>query len=162
MSTETPATAPVPTSPAGSAVPTPPPAQETDWKAEARKWEQRAKENSEAAKRLAEIDEASKTAEQKAAEALTKAQQRIADLEAAQQRQAWAVEVSKATGLPVDILRGSTKEEIEAHAASIKSLIPETPPTKGAIGPYVPPEGGTAGTPATSPGQLFADFLSKQ
>lgn len=142
--------------------PAPPATDATDWKAEARKWEQRAKENSDAAKRLAEIDEEKKSAEQRAAEALTKAQQRIAELESAQQRQAWAVEVATATGLPVDILRGSTKEEIEAHAASIKSLIPETTPAKGAIGPYVPPEGGSAGAPAASPGQQFADFLSKQ
>lgn len=42
------------------------PAQELDWKAEARKWEQRAKENAPAVKRLAEIEQASMSAEQKA------------------------------------------------------------------------------------------------
>lgn len=41
---------------------------ETDWKAEARKWEQRAKGNAEAAERLAEL-EGAKTAEQEAREA---------------------------------------------------------------------------------------------
>ena len=35
---------------------TPEPADQTDWKAEARKWESRAKENSDAAARLAELD----------------------------------------------------------------------------------------------------------
>lgn len=38
----------------------------TDWKAEARKWEARAKQNSDAAARLAQIEEANKTDLEKA------------------------------------------------------------------------------------------------
>lgn len=53
----------------------PPTKPETDWKAEARKWEDRAKENKTAADRLAAIEEAQKTESQKAAD-------RIAALEA--------------------------------------------------------------------------------
>lgn len=52
-----------------------PAAPETDWKAEARKWEDRAKENAEARKRLDEIEAANKTEIEKAAEARTKAEQ---------------------------------------------------------------------------------------
>lgn len=63
-----------PTAPA--APPTPPPKSEPDWKAEARKWEDRAKENKTAADELATIKAAQMTAEQKAQ----------ADLEAANQR----------------------------------------------------------------------------
>lgn len=48
---------------------------ETDWKIEARKWEERAKENAEARKRLDEIEAANKSALEKAAEARQKAEQ---------------------------------------------------------------------------------------
>lgn len=41
---------------------------ETDWKAEARKWEQRAKENKSAAERLAEIEESKKSELEKVTE----------------------------------------------------------------------------------------------
>src|SRR6188768_4008774 len=54
--------------PAPAATPEPPavPAQETtDWKSEARKWEDRAKENKSAAEELASIKEAQKTEQQK-------------------------------------------------------------------------------------------------
>jgi len=51
-------------------------ADETDWKAEARKWEQRAKENKAAA------EEASKTAEERAADRLAAIERRAAEAEA--------------------------------------------------------------------------------
>lgn len=106
------------------------PAQETtDWKTEARKWEQRAKENlakinelSPAAARLAEIEESSKTAEQKASErtaALEESdrtnQATITGLESKLLR----YEVAAAKGLDLKAalrLQGSTKEELEADA----------------------------------------------
>jgi hypothetical protein len=60
--------------------PDPKPAKDegTDWKAEARKWEQRAKENSSAAKRLADYEEAQKTEQQKLADRLEAVQQEAA------------------------------------------------------------------------------------
>jgi hypothetical protein len=115
------------------------PAQETtDWKAEARKWEARAKENSAkvaelspAAARLAEIEESSKTAEQKAAEraaALEESgrthQATLTGLESKLLR----YEVAAAKGLDLKAalrLQGSTKEELEADADDFaKSFIP--------------------------------------
>ncbi len=56
-----------------------PPKPETDWKAEAKKWESRAKENKTAAERLAAIEEANKTEAQKAADQLATAQKEAAD-----------------------------------------------------------------------------------
>jgi hypothetical protein len=53
------------------------------WRDKAREQEKRAKSNAEAAKRLAEIEDAQKTESQKAAEALAKAEQRAS---AAEQR----------------------------------------------------------------------------
>lgn len=52
------------------------------WKQKAREQEKRAKENADAAKRLAEIEDAQKSEAQKAADALTKAEQRAAAAEA--------------------------------------------------------------------------------
>lgn len=52
---------------------------ETDWKAEARKWEQRAKENTTAAQRLKEIEDRDKSELQKAAEAREAAEKAAAE-----------------------------------------------------------------------------------
>lgn len=63
-------TAPEPTETAPTDPPAAPPAQEavTDWKAEARKWEKRAKENSGAAEELDKVRKASMTETEKAVE----------------------------------------------------------------------------------------------
>lgn len=61
--------------------PSPPPAREaagvedTDWRAEAIKWEKRAKENFEARKRLDELEESQKSEAEKAADRLRQAQE---------------------------------------------------------------------------------------
>ena len=54
-------------------------------------------------------------------------------------------EVAEATGVPAAALRGSTKEEIEAHAATLSTLIanPQAP-----RGPLVPSEGSGSDAPA--------------
>ena len=117
--------------PTESAAPAQAPAQESvDWKAEARKWETRAKENTEAAKRLAELEEASKTEEQKRAEQLAELQARVAQYETREQVAKWKSEVAEATGVPAAALAGSTKEEIEAHAATLKPLIAQSQPAR--------------------------------
>src|SRR5690606_27453783 len=90
------------------------PAKETDWKAEARKWEARAKENSEAAKRLAEIEEASKTEAQKQAERMAELESKVREYETREQINSWKAEVAEATGVQASVLAGSTKDEIEA------------------------------------------------
>ena len=119
-------------------VPTPaaPPVPETDWKAEARKWEQRAKDNAPAVKRLAEIEEANKTAEQKSAEAIKRG-------ELAEAR-ALRLEVALSKRLDPTLaarLQGSTKEELEADADALMALIPanasDAPPALP-VGPTVP------------------------
>ena len=102
-----------------------------DWKAESRKWEARAKENlaaakanEEAAKRLAEIEESQKTEAQKQQEALEKAQAELAELRVAKTR----AEVAATKGVPVELLNGSTQEELEASADAIIAFKGEQPP----------------------------------
>ena len=53
---------------------------------------------------------------------------RLAELEAKQQRAEWAEQVAKETGVPASILRGSTLEELQAHADAIKTAAPLYPP----------------------------------
>lgn len=93
---------------------------EVDWKAEARKWEARAKENKSKADKLDEIEEASKTALEKATERAEKAEGKVKAFEEEAKRKQWLEEVSIETGLPTSVLRGNTKEEIEAHAEILK------------------------------------------
>ena len=131
--------------PAAQPTPTPPPAKaETDWVAEARKWEQRAKDNKDAADRLAQLEEASKSDVQKALDRAVKAEKERDDLKAAEQARKdqadhdeqvkkWAEAAAKKTGVPANALKGNTEEEIKAHAELLASLMPR----KG----YVPNEG---------------------
>lgn len=94
----------------------------TDWKAEARKWETRAKQNAEAAKRLAALEEAQKTAEQKAAEARAAAERERDEARIELLR----YKVALAKGLPADLaarLRGSTEEELSKDADELLKLV---------------------------------------
>ena len=97
------------------------PAQETDWTAEARKWETRSKANKTA------LDELTGKYESVTAERDTLAQ-KVAEFEAKEQRATLAAEISEATGVPAAALRGDTREELEAHAVQLKSLLPTTAP----------------------------------
>lgn len=117
------------------------PAQETtDWKAEARKWEARAKENNTAASKLAEIEEASKTEAQKLAERANAAEQTASEKD----RALLKLQVIVDHEIPKDyqdLVHGTTKEELEASAAKVKSLIPATtePPQSASF--VIPDEG---------------------
>ncbi|AYF29303.1 hypothetical protein CSH63_17895 [Micromonospora tulbaghiae] len=65
---------------------------EIDWKAKAREWERKSKANADAAKRLAEIEEANKTEAEKVAERLAKAEQTAREAEAKTLRREVALE----------------------------------------------------------------------
>lgn len=155
-----------PTAPVAATAPAAAPAQDaTDWKAEARKWEKLAKDNSNAAKRLTEIEEASKTELQKAQERADAAEKRVAEFESRDQRAKWAADIVKDSKVPASALRGATEDELKAHFEELKALIPaeEAPkPKPGAVGPYVPTEGSNPTGTLGGPRQEFANFLSGQ
>jgi hypothetical protein len=144
---EAPAPTPTPAPPAeGTPTPTPPtpeaPAQEpTDWKAEARKWETRAKENKSAAEKLAEFEESQKTEAQKLSDRAAAAEAKAAEYEKREQVAAWKADVSKETGVPAGALSGTTLEEIQAHAEILKPLITQAPTDNTPLAPHVPGEG---------------------
>ena len=125
------------------------PAQETDWQAEARKWEKRAKENKSAADKLAEIEESKKTEIQKAMERAEQAEQRINELE----REKTRLSVIASHGIPEDyqdLIKGDSEEDLAASAEKVKSLIESAAQRQGAeqASYVIPAEGGS---PASLP-----------
>lgn len=93
--------------------------QTKDWEAEAKRWkalsrqnEARAKENAEKARLFDEHEEQGKTELQKALDKAAQAEARAQALEV----QATRAQVAAAKGVDVDLLSGSTLEELEASA----------------------------------------------
>lgn len=100
------------------------------WKALARKNETRAKENAEKAKKFDDLEEKSKTDLQKAVERAEKAEKALADRDAKTEAEQLRKDIAKEKGfedrkIPATALRGSTREELEAHADEILALLPE-------------------------------------
>lgn len=122
------------------------PAQDTtDWKAEARKWEARAKENAPAAQRLAEIEESNKTELQKAQDRATAAEKVASDARA----EALRSKIAGTKGIPEELLTGSTQEELEASADKLLAFRGEQPKPEPVTDPvpekktyFIPDEGG--------------------
>ncbi|HLU63427.1 MAG TPA: hypothetical protein VKY66_02755 [Protaetiibacter sp.] len=157
---QAPAQAPTPQQPTPTPTPQPPqqqaaqaqpqpeqPAREaTDWKAEARKWEERAKKNAEAARQLEEL-ERQRPETEKLAQRLRELETELEERRKREQVAAWAAEVSEETGVPAGVLRGSTLDELKAHAAELKSLL--TPAQQGAQ-----PVPGVSQAPHGKPGNI--------
>lgn len=98
------------------------PAQETDWKTEARKWEQLAKKYRPAADKLAEIEESQKTQEQKLQE---QAAQAKADADAAR-AEALHYRLAAAHGVDAehfDLLGTGDEETVTARAQKVGALL---------------------------------------
>ena len=141
---------------------------ETDWKAESRKWESRAKENlaaakanEEAARRLARIEESQKTEAQKQQEALAAAEKRAADAELRVLRAEVAEsmsDISKGIAIPASLLTGSTREELEASAQALIEFRGEQPKP----GLLIPREGSEPLASGGSLGEQFAGFFNRQ
>lgn len=106
------------------------------------------------AARLDEIEEASKTEAQKQAEALAKAQAELNEFKTRAQIQEWTAQVAAEAGVPAGILRGSSLEELQKHAADIKAALPEAPVAKRRA-PVIPSEGQSDRT-GGSAADLFA------
>lgn len=121
-------------------VPAETPAQETDWKAEARKWEARAKENNSAAQKLAEIEESKKSETQKLQEQLTALQERAASAERDRERLA----VIAKHGIPEDyhdLVHGTDAESLAASAAKVQALITANAQPQSEASYVIPSEG---------------------
>ena len=98
----------------------------TDWKAEARKWEQRAKENKSKADAYDEAQEAAKSDLQKALERAEKAEKLNAEYEAEKERIAAVKAAAASTGVDFELLsmmQGNTPDEIAANAETLKAKL---------------------------------------
>lgn len=128
------------------------------WKQKAREQEKRAKDNAQAAKRLAEIEESSKTAEEKAAARLAEAERLVVELEAKATRS----EVAAKSGHPVDILSGPsdiTPDALSEYADRLTAYIEERSSERLRRGNVAPAEGTTP--PAVNDERAaFADYLT--
>ena len=125
-----------------------------EWRAHARKWEDRSKSNKAAldeaqetiASLTAERDDAiqAKTAlETEATDLRTK----VEEFESRDALAALVKSVSDDTGVPADVLRGETEDELRAHADTLKSAFPSAP--------VVP---GQADTPSEPPSDAMREF----
>lgn len=133
--------------------------QGTDWKAEARKWERRAKENGKSLDELQRLLDGSEAKgkdadarERKASEALEAAKAEIKRLKAEAERDRMVREVAKAKGVDADVLfrmRGDTKEEVEDNAAMLLA-------SSRRSWPSVPDAGSTKATRVTKE-QILAE-----
>jgi hypothetical protein len=97
------------------------PAQEPDWKALARKWETQSKANKTA---LDELTGKYTAADTERTELATKLQ----TYEAEKERATLVSEVAEAKGVPASALRGTTRDELEAHAEVLAELIKPSGP----------------------------------
>ena len=96
----------------------------TDWKAEARKWEKRAKDSREAAEKWSEYEKSLKPEQERLAEELAIARSEAESARTALLRH----EVAAEKGVPADavkLLVGSTREELEEAADVLLALVAE-------------------------------------
>lgn len=130
--------------------PTPPPekSDDTDWVAEAKKWEKRAKENVEKARRLDELEEANKTEAQRLTDALNAAQQQAEKAQAEALRYRIAAKHSINDADAELFLTGTDVDTLERQAARLAEQTTQARPPRG----YVPAEGSAPATPLNSNG----------
>jgi hypothetical protein len=127
------------------------------WKAKAREQEKRAKENAAKAAEFDKVTDAQKSEQQRLIERAEAAENEAKALRAANEIASWKTQITsdpKYAGVSADVLRGSTFEELEDHAASVKALLPE-PRKPGSV----PGEGRTVTTGTGDPAQQFAELL---
>ncbi|WP_336642059.1 hypothetical protein [Microbacterium sp. USHLN272] len=109
------------------------------WKALSRKNEERANSNADKAKRFDELEDANRTELEREKARADAAEKIIADQKAKDDAASLRDEIAKAKGfeerkVPASALRGSTREELEAHADEILALLPEPKPAPSADG----------------------------
>lgn len=99
--------------------------EEIDWEAKykealdhSRDWEKKAKANKAAADELEKLKESQMSEADKAAKRTQELEAQVAAYKAKEQQAEWKAQVSAKTGIPAEALRGSTLEEIQAHATS--------------------------------------------
>lgn len=131
--------------------------EETDWKAESRKWEARAKKNSAAAEELEKLKLAQMSEQEQLKARAEKAEARIAELEAEALRKATAQRLSAEKHIPIDLLLFCATEEDMERFAEAYSAQPQTPSA-----PSAPASRIQRGEGKRSNEDIFAQFFDEQ
>ena len=137
---------------------TPQGASETDWKAEARKWEKYAKENAAARKALDALKAAQMTEQERLVKRAEDAERKLAEAEAAVQHSKDVSEVSAANGIPAQLLEYcADRDAMERFAEQYKAAMGKVPSA-----PTAPQTRLVTGSDAkSSNADVFADMLEK-
>lgn len=127
------------------------------WKALSRKNEERASENAEKAKKFDEFEEKNRTELEKEKARADAAEKQLAERTAKETVEKLRGDIAAEKKLadrkiPASALRGSTREELEAHADELLALVPEPPKAPSADGQ------GDEGEPIGE-GELSADDI---
>lgn len=125
-------------------------APETDWKAEARKWEERAKANYDKAKAYDEAEEARKSELQRAQEATARLEAELGDLKRKAELDAARARVAKKTGVPESLVTGDDEESMTEFAKAVAAFAKPDP------APRMPGAGKFAGDGAAEPDARLA------
>ena len=128
---------------------------DTDWKAEARKWEARAKENKAKADAYDEAQEAAKSDLQKAQESAQKWKTQYDELKAESDRKDAITAAAKEYGVDVEMLSRMVGD-VEENAKFLKEQA-----DKSSKYPSVNDTGAAAHTGNATTAQLFADTVGK-
>ena len=128
--------------------------EETDWKAESRKWEARAKKNSAAAEELEKLKLAQMSEQEQLKARAEKAEARIAELEAEALRKATAQRLSAEKHIPIDLLLFCATEEDMERFAETYSAQPQTPSA-----PSAPASRIQRGEGKRSNADIFSEFF---
>lgn len=145
-------TPPAQVAPVAIVTPTPP-IEQTDWKSEARKWEDRAKENKDAADRLATLEAASKVEAETYNESLKQATK---DAESAR-TDALRLRIALTHGVSTEdaelFLTASDEETLtkQAQRLAARAATPPAPPTPGV---HIPSEGSGQVAPPSLAAQI--------
>lgn len=105
---------------------------ETDWKAQARKWEKRAKENSAAADELAKLKESQTTELERAQARASKAEKALKTLQEKAEHEKLKEQIAQELKVPANLILDSDEEGMRAWA---KSLAEFAKPRVGATVP---------------------------
>ena len=109
----------------------------------------------EKADRLDQLEEASKSEIQKMTEKADRLQQELDQIKQAEVIREMRSKVSKETGIPENLLTGSTEEECKGQAEAIKAFAKPTYPT-------IRDGGEVAGTSGASTAQQFAEWFNNR
>ena len=106
--------------------------------------EKKKKANKAAADELEKLKESQMSETEKAAKRTQELEAQVAAYKAKEQQAEWKAQVSAKTGIPAEALRGSTLEEIQAHADILKPLVHPAPKLPNVPNPAQHPAGQTA------------------